>query len=296
MASLVVLIYFIDHICRSLQAPLLVAAVAIDLQRMVCKPFPAGVGFQPDHAPEVEQDVPPMDPADPAVVTAGDSGYLQAIDADGLMDLACKKDLVLRLACRPGDYVVEGNPLVRIEGHGNVDGLTVQSLSRLFLIGRQRTAEQDVEYSMRQLVEVAVRALSPGINDPFTAVNCVDWIGAAIATIARTGLPSAYRNDADGNPRIIARVTSFAGLVDQAFNQIRQFGAPEHRGDCPPTRVNCLLCAAAPQRSAQRRVMAHQAEMIFRQSQQIVREPSDLADIAAAYRSAMNALGLAPVG
>ena len=90
---------------------------------------------------------------------------------------------------------------------------------------RQRTPTQDVEYAIDQLVEVAVRALSPGVNDPFTAIACIDWLGSALIRLANRTIPSGERFDDKGRLRLIANTTDFAGFAASALNQIRQYGS-----------------------------------------------------------------------
>jgi len=109
-------------------------------------------------------------------VGALEDGYLQLVDADALMALASGEDLLLRLERWPGQRVTE---------------TLVDNMTAAFVIGNQRTAAQDVEFSFNQLVEIAVRALSPGINDPFTAIACVDRLGSGLCRLARRDMPSA---------------------------------------------------------------------------------------------------------
>jgi len=93
----------------------------------------------------------------------------------------------------------------------------------MFIVGSRRTPRQDVECAVNELVEVAVRALSPGINDPFTAMNCIDRLGASLGRLADREAPSPYLCDEEGRLRVIARSISFADVLSAAFNQIRQF-------------------------------------------------------------------------
>ena len=101
--------------------------------------------------------------------------------------------------------------------------LAVQ-INDAFVLGSQRTEQQDVEFPIDQLVEIAVRALSPGINDPFTAIRCIDQLSAALCHLAQREIPSPYRYDDHDQLRILAEPISFADATDAAFNQIRQYG------------------------------------------------------------------------
>jgi uncharacterized membrane protein len=96
----------------------------------------------------------------------------------------------------------------------------------VFALGNLRTSAQDVEFAIHQLVEIAVRALSPGINDPFTAVACVDRLGSALCRLAQRKMPSAYRHDEQHRLRLVVAPITFTEIVDTAFNQIRQYARP----------------------------------------------------------------------
>jgi len=126
---------------------------------------------------------------------------------------------------RAGDFVIEGGPLARMAPAARVDAESAERVRRAFLLGAQRTEEQDLEYAVRQLVEVALRALSPGINDPHTAMTCIDWLGDGIARLARCGMPPRLLRDGEGRVRLVTDEPSFAGVVDAAFNAIRQAAA-----------------------------------------------------------------------
>lgn len=99
-----------------------------------------------------------------------------------------------------------------------------QDINRQFICGSQRTQEQDIEFAILQLVEVAVRALSPGINDPFTCIQCIDHLTAILCQLARRHFPSPYRFDEEGTLRIIVPPVTFTGILNAAFYQIRQHG------------------------------------------------------------------------
>ena len=96
-------------------------------------------------------------------------------------------------------------------------------VNSLFVLGHQRTSDQDIEFGVNQLVETAVRALSPGLNDPFTAITCVDQLGSALCRLASRDMPSPYRHDRENQLRVIAPAVTFPEIMDAAFNQIRQY-------------------------------------------------------------------------
>jgi uncharacterized membrane protein len=216
VVSLAVLIYFFHHVATTIQAGNVVAAVARDLEAAIdrlCKHGDASV--RRDAAPE-------RLPPDAATVTAPCSGYVQAIEHETLVALACERDGRIEAVRRPGHFVIEGSPLARLAPAERFDERARERARRAFLIGEQATREQDLEFSVRQLVEVALRALSPGINDPFTALTCIDWLGVAVSRLGRSGMPARRHCDGDGRVRLVTDVPTFAGVADAAFLQIRQ--------------------------------------------------------------------------
>jgi uncharacterized membrane protein len=258
LASLGVLIYFIHHAAQMMQDQYVIAEVAIDLLGTIERIFPEGAGLVlQDENPETLQDFP--DQGDE--VLASTSGYLQAIENDTLLHLARDNDLVLKILHRPGHFIVKGTPLVEVYPAQRIGKEIHQRMLRLFIIGRQRTQTQDVEFAIEQLVEVAIRSLSTGINDPYTAIACIDWLGAALTHMAAKDFPSPYRYDAFSRLRLVfENPVTFEGVVDAAFNQIRQYS-----GDSVAVRIRLLETIARIAQQAKdehRVVLSRHAEMI----------------------------------
>ena len=223
LASLGVLIYFIHHIASSIQAEHLIAEVAHELKGAIRHVYPETLGEPvPGEDPRQERPVERMDGG--ALIKAEESGYVQAIDDEELMSAAREEGLVLELMRIPGHFVIEGRALVRVWPAGRLSGETADRIRSAFILGRRRTPTQDPEYSVHNLVEIGVRALSPGINDPFSAMTCLDWLGAALSEMARRKIPSRHRYDDQGRLRVITDGIDFPEMADAAFNQIRQYG------------------------------------------------------------------------
>jgi len=220
VTSIGVLVYFFHHVSKSIQASEVVAGVARDLESAIDR-------FSSDCASQEreEQREPAARLVDGDKVPNDRSGYVHAINYQQLMELAEARDVVIQVLFRAGDFVHSGTTLVRIEPEGSLEDEDAERICRAFLVGGQPTEEQDLEYSVRRLVEVALRALSPGINDPFTAMTCVDWLGAALARLADSGMPASERRDEDGRLRLLLDPLTFEGVADAAFKQIRQAGA-----------------------------------------------------------------------
>lgn len=221
--SVGVLIYYIHHVSSSIQAPYVIAAVARDLNAAVDEMFPERIG-KPARREDAEPQLPPDLDGRGDPVCADRGGYVQAVDPDALLAVSSDRDLVLKVLRRPGDFVIGGTHLVLAYPADRLDDHVSRRVRDAFILGSRRTDTQDAEFAVNQLVEVAVRALSPGINDPFTAVTCIDRLGEALAKLAEREMPSPYRTDDDGRVRVVGYPPSFADIADAALNMIRQYG------------------------------------------------------------------------
>jgi uncharacterized membrane protein len=227
LASVGVLIYFIHHASVSVQAPVIIANVGRELNAAIDELFPEELGENLDgnDARDYDADIPADFDAKARAITAKRDGYIQLINNERLLEVAEKNDLLIRIAHRPGHFVVRGELLARASPIHRADGKgAVESIRDTFVIGSQQTQMQDAEFVINQLVEVAVRALSPGVNDPFTAATCVDFLVAALCRLAERKIPSPYRLDSNGRLRVVAYSSTFASVADTAFRQIRQHG------------------------------------------------------------------------
>ena len=290
VASIGVLIYFVHHVSASLQAPVVAANVARDLDDVIDDVYLSDAPSDPDAT-----EAPFTPRGEPHVARARRAGYLLAINEERLVAEAANLGLFVRMRVRAGDFLTTDRAVAEVyaaerEPHG-VDG----PVNACLLVGESRTSEQDVEFAIDQLVEIAVRALSPAVNDPFTAVHCVDWLGEALARIARRPPPSPLRRDAEGRVRLIVDLSTFDGLTDAAFDQIRQYG----RDSVSVTvrLLEAITCVAQSARTdEQRRSLLRHAEMIHRQASTRFVEPHDLESVAERFEAAREALVLAEHG
>jgi uncharacterized membrane protein len=291
IVSVGVLIYFIHHISVSIQADQVVARVGRELDEGIDRLFPADLEnprSEASRAPS-EANLPAEFAREACAVGALEDGYIQLIDADALMDLACEEDLLLRLERRPGHYLAKGRAMLMVWPGDRLTETLAGKLNAAFVLGNQRSAAQDVEFSLQQLVEIALRALSPGINDPFTAVACVDRLESALCRLARRDMPSPYRFDGHGQLRLVAPGATFAGIVDTAFNQIRQSARSNpavaiRMLDAVAQiagHVNCLQQATCLQR---------QAGMIVKGAREAVPEADDVLAVEVRFTAATRAL------
>lgn len=291
-ASMAVLIYFIHHVSISLQAPAIVAASAEDLQRMITHLPDDENGSAVAVVPAGKDDVLPAEfEAEACPVASTREGYVQAVDYHELVALAQSRDLILRLNFRPGDHIIECSTLLRVWPPQRCNPELEEKLNATFMCGRRNTPEQDVEYAVRQMVEVAVRALSPGVNDPFTAINCIDALGSALCRIARQGLPGPHHYDDEGKLRVVTPVTTFCGVTDAAFNMIRQYGRSSAAVTIRLLEV-IAACAAQVTDQQQRRCLLRHAGMVYHDSQESITQPHDREDIRHRWEAVLHALRL----
>ena len=291
LASTAVLIYFIHHVSTSIQADSIITAVYRDLDAAIDRHLPE----QQEHGAgetgrnDVRAVLPEEFDRDGWPVASENSGYLQAIDCDGLMRTAVENDFILALHSRPGKFIAAGEHLVTVWPREHWDEKLASRVNSSFILGRQRTDEQDMEYSIHQLVEVALRALSPGINDPFTAMTCINWLSAALGRIAQRKFHSAFSYDDKGNLRLVSVPVSFAEIVEAAFGQIRNAAA---------NHVQVILClldalvAIAPHlRVAERRkVLEHHAELVMQSGREMAHVKDDRRAIEERYERTLQVL------
>lgn len=224
MCSLGVLIYFIHHAAESIQAENVIQAVSRDLHQTIDRLYPDALGMESLEAVQeaTHPGLPETFETESSLVRAPRSDYLQAIDIGRLMELAREHDVVISVDQRPGQFFFRGGELARAWPGDQVDDALADAIRGAFYFGHRRNLTQDVEFAIDQLVEVAVRALSPGVNDPFTAITCVDRLGSALCALAEKAVPSRYHFDEEGRLRVVAEVSTVAGIVDASFHQIRQ--------------------------------------------------------------------------
>jgi uncharacterized membrane protein len=149
------------------------------------------------------------------------------VDHRALVDIAKDADIVVQLKCQPGDFVHPRTVLAEVFSRSICDEALLGRLSGAFALGSRRTPMQDLRFLVDELVEIAARALSPGVNDPFTARSCMDWLAAALAEAAQRPDPSVAITDCDDRMRVLCRPTSFALLVERSFGALAQYASAD---------------------------------------------------------------------
>jgi uncharacterized membrane protein len=220
MLSIGVLIYFIHHAARSMQADNVIATVMKDLDGAIDVVFPDRLPASAIGPDPVESPTPPPEHETARVESAG-SGYVQSIDAERLTRLARAQDLVLWLTCRPGDFVSAGDVIGRAWPRARVDETLPRTVAGAVVLGIERTMLQDVLFGFEQLAEIAAHALSSNLRDPITAMRCIDRLGEAIDRLATRRPPLPARRDAEGRLRLVVRTVTLEEAVGAAFDMIR---------------------------------------------------------------------------
>ena len=208
-----VLIYFIHHIAESIQVATIAARVLQDLEN----------NLRLDDLDDLDTPGPvDLDAAPDLVLRASDHGFLRHVDHRGLVQLLTQVDGRARLLPQVGDHVVAGDPVLEVWGPDAIPDRVVRRMRRHLDLGRSRTPHQDSRYAVQQLAELAVRALSSGTNDPYTAINAILELDTGLTMITRQG-DRPTRLGRDGEVRLLHRPARVTELIDLAFDQTRSY-------------------------------------------------------------------------
>jgi len=290
IASIAMLIFYIHHVATHIQADTLIDVIYAELCALMDTLYPDPIDHANASADAIEA-APAfhLDKA-PGRVCSSCDDYLQGVDTDALVAAASEFDVLVRVERRPGDYALRGALMLSVWPADKLDEAAADALRGCLVFGTQRTATQDVEFAIDQLVEIAARALSPGINDPFTAITCIDRLGSALARLAQRAVPAAVHADDEGKPRLIAPPVGFPEALDAAFNPIRQCA----RGSVPVTiRLLEVLGEIEPltARLDDREALRRHARMVMRSAESGLPEADDRDDARRRYLSLTAALG-----
>jgi uncharacterized membrane protein len=278
-------VYFIHHVAASIQAASILSRVQGETVRVIDRLYPDTA------AADASEDAPPILPDDARSwlpLAANRTGYIVRVDFAGLAALARRRQVRLRLQAGVGAFVVEGQSLARATGAARVDDDLAREVSALYVINAQRSVDQDVTFGIQQIVDVALKALSTGMNDTTTAVMCVDHLTAVLARLVtrRIGPPSQASGDGvlidDCGP-------SFASLLAAAFEPIRRSAAGN------PVVLSRLVSSAAvvaaiAANDHRRALLALQLQATVRAAQATIDVDADRAALVAQGEDALVSL------
>lgn len=223
LVSLILLVVFVHHISTSIRASHILLVIRRDLDEALPHLYPSTSGCTYKHK---------VDPAELAQrattpVLCRKGGYLQSVDMEALLKAARRKDVVIETTVRPGDHLIPECNLAQVRGAASLPEDEMNLIHDAFIVGEERTPAQDIRYQFQQLTQVVVRALSPGINDPFTAMTGIDQIASGIARLARQGPAETARSDDEGHLRVIAAAPQLDELLDETVGHIALYGASD---------------------------------------------------------------------
>lgn len=258
LASLGFLIFFIHHVSGSLQADDIIARIAEGLETEKNGMFPRKAGS--DWKPPPGRPIAPEE-GEAKAIRAPKSGYIQSIDVESCMRLVFRNDRLIEFKRRPGDYVSRGDVLALAWPAGDFADKLERKIAGIFILGVHRTPTQDLRFSLDQLVTIALRALSPALADPVTALMCLDRLGEALVRLAGQAPASACRCDGKARLRILDHPPGFSEFCDQVLDPIRTYGKNDPQ---IVARIMGLLaqCARAAARAEYLRPLAVHARLI----------------------------------
>jgi uncharacterized membrane protein len=247
-----VLVFFLNHIPSSIRINKVLKDIGERLLEAICETYPVEDEFR---------DALPSKGGKP--LTAWDTGYVQLIDFDDLARIARKEGCTFSLRVRTGDFVHRDMPFIDVAGSSPEE--IEDRVRDCFTLGSTRTPEQDPQFLIDELVEIGLRALSPGINDPFTAINALHWLGAATAEIGRRDLRKEIcGQDGDDCP-VIPLPDDFDHYVSRGFGAMRSAVAASPIA--AEVMLDTLANAAMPIRHEKRQaLLKEQAEKLAEQA------------------------------
>ena len=214
------LIYFVHHVASSIRVSAVLERVTRDGIELLDRRLAKGTGGHVSRADASRA----VSSTLAAVVLADEDGYLQVVSIDALVGFESSAELTIRIERVAGDFVLSGEPLASIWPAAAATEELVKVVRRGCVLGPDRTLEEDVELPVRQLADIAVKALSPGVNDPTTATTCLDRLAQLLAHAAHNDPVRAFRRD--GSPVcLIVSAVSFDRLVETAIAQVAHYGA-----------------------------------------------------------------------
>ncbi|WP_158281202.1 DUF2254 domain-containing protein [Dyadobacter jejuensis] len=277
IANVILLIVFIHHTSVSIQADKVISDISEQLSHSVRKELPS---TQTLNSTEERKSFEASKEGYlyRKEVRNEKNGYLQAMDYESLVELAQDQKLLIELHYRPGDFLIPGMSLALMSGQKLVTDDHAEAVKNALIMGKIRSPAQDVEFAIHQLVEIAARALSPGVNDPYTALTCIDRLTVPLSYLAQIHFPSGYLYDDEAQIRLSTKRISFAGAMDAAFNLIRQYGSGS-----PTILIRLLerfhtMYVLTDHKSHQQTILRH-AKMVHQAGKDSITEGNDLQDL-----------------
>ena len=295
LVSVGVLIFFIHHIAAALQASTILERVRRATEDAIGDLFPDEMGDAVDEEADALAERRAEAAFEWSPVGAERTGYIQDVDSGGLLEFARDRNLVIRMDRAVGEFVTVGAPIVHVAPSRDTSarqpmrtsadaGEIARDIDSLFTINAHRTVEQDASFGLLQISDIALKALSPGINDTTTAVTCVDHIGALLARLAQRRIAPRLRGDGS-ELEVIALGPTFPSLVSLGLDDVRRNA--EGNVVVLGRLLDAIETAASFARNpGRRRVLAAQVDLLGEAVERSVRAPSDREALVARVRAA----------
>ncbi|MCA1056644.1 DUF2254 domain-containing protein [Rossellomorea aquimaris] len=217
---LFVFVYFVHHVSNWVKVSNLIHNITIKTNKKI-EESPLYRDKDENNSEEEIHSIS-FDDTNPVYSYSNSSGYLQHIEIEGLMKKATHDGCIVRLLKTPGEYLLEGTAVMTIWSAN--EEIKPEEYVNFLILGPDKEPIEDIDLGIRKLVEIALRAISPAINDPNTAKNCIEEIGIILSKLARYRLPGSYITDSESHVRIILEQPSFDDYLYKSFYQLRHYG------------------------------------------------------------------------
>lgn len=291
LASISVLIYFIHHIPETINVGNIVARLGAEVTKGVARQFPENTWF-PETAAERHPGRVAFSKdkiASSGTVTCERSGYLQSLDTDKILSLARKRDLIVRVEFLVGDFALTGEALAHAWPATRLEDGDIDMLRGAFTLNVRRASAHNLSFLIDQLVEIIGRALSPGVNDPYTAINCINWLMDGLALATRAAPPRGEVFDEEGNLRIVTNAYGFERLAASIFDQSLQYVCRDRNVALHMLHMIATVGAQTAQ-SQYREILKHHAQRICDASVDRIAETTLTEEISAAAQTVRDVL------
>ncbi|MEM9780267.1 MAG: DUF2254 domain-containing protein, partial [Pseudomonadota bacterium] len=273
--SLFWLIYFVNDVARSVKVDNEIARTQHALR--------TAIDYQMRAEPDEDRGSTTELPEEGGVtIFSPRAGYIRGIDVPALKEMAEQADGFVRMLVRPGDYVVEGGALGEL--YGGMTECEAEGITATILIGDTRAPEGDIRFHLHLAIEIALRALSPGINDSYTAISAIDHLSGSLAMILQRGAPPSLHCDDDGAPRVWVEIMEMRDIIGVVIHPLRRASRGNMMVSLRLIAAIGKIRAVAPDQH--RATLDHHLLLLTADNNPLLKNPSDRSEMAEAVRVA----------
>jgi uncharacterized membrane protein len=221
-----VMIYYIHHVPETINIELIIAKLGRTLKTGIENRFDGTGAERGLLRAEIHQWIDNVYSSDATKILSAADGYIQALDLDKLDEIARAQDLKIEILRRPGAFVTTSYPVLAVWGQSELTDDVRRRLQGCYALGASPTVNQNIEFVADQLVEIIARALSPGVNDPFTAIACVNWLQVGILHFARH---ESLNDTFNRTERVYSKPYLFRDFVTDIFDKVLPYITPNRQ-------------------------------------------------------------------